>query len=86
MSFQRVSARLVEVSLEALYFALNRRSDSFACFLIAVLLAWPEKPSQPVSALARHNMNVQMRNGLADLIVHRYECAFRIHGGFHSSG
>lgn len=48
-------------------------------FVIPVRISRPEKPLEAVPHPSRHDVNVQVRNALADAVVDRDKAAFRFH-------
>lgn len=54
--------------------------------IILVAVARPEEASQAISAASGHDVNVQMRNGLAHAVVHGNKGSVRVQRGFDSAG
>ena len=65
---------------QLLHFALDGIADRDLCRFIAVGCARPEEAFQSVSSPPRHDMDVQMRHGLAHSVIDGYERSFRVHG------
>jgi hypothetical protein len=64
---------------EFFYLALDRISHLLTRSVVVVLPPRPEEALQPIAALSRHHVYVQVWHGLANTIIDGDKCSFGIH-------